>query len=171
MQPLSPYRLLPIFLDLPTVRRVRGWLDYWTKQTTTFTKIAIGYCLMEFTTYAAYLATDQLPSLSATYIEWPFLFWIYVAVIGLAAIFGRRAHARIARVSRSFAPDTPGGDRLSAFFPALRVFSDPIRYANRHPRYLDALRLSDDRFRTAGPVARPVPGRDGTARWCSCHGD
>ncbi|HYN78069.1 MAG TPA: hypothetical protein VES73_09790 [Lamprocystis sp. (in: g-proteobacteria)] len=136
MQPLSPYRLLPIFLELPAVRRLRGWLDYWTNQTTTFTKVAIGYLLMEFTTYTAYLATEQLPSLSATYIEWPFLFWLYVAAIGLAAIYGRRAHRRIARVSRSFAPDTPGGDRLSAFFPALRVFSDPIHYANRHPRYL-----------------------------------
>ena len=139
MQPLSPYRLLPLVIELPGIRRAWGWLTHFAVQTTTFTKFAIGYCLMEFTTYVAYLMTGQLSSLSATYIEWPFLFWLYVTVIAVAAIYGRRAHRRIARIRQSVVPDTPGGDRLSAFFPALRVFADPIRYANRNPRYLNRL--------------------------------
>jgi hypothetical protein len=139
LQPLSPYRLLPLFAELPAIRRVRAWLDHWTVHTTTFMKIAIGYCLMDFTTYVAYLLTDRVPSLSTIYIEWPAVFWLYVAGVAVAATYGRRAHHRIARVGKSFIPDTPGGDRLSVFYPALRVFSDPIRYANRNPRYLNRL--------------------------------
>lgn len=139
MQPLSPYRLVPIFIELPVIRHFRQWTAHWAVQTTTFAKIAIGYCLMDFTTYVAYLATGQWPTLSATYIDWPILFWLYVAAVVAAAAYGRQAHHRIARVGKAFVPDTPGGDRLSVLYPALRVFSDPIRYANRNPRYLNRL--------------------------------
>ncbi|WP_295458673.1 hypothetical protein [uncultured Thiodictyon sp.] len=103
----------------------------------TFTKIAIGYCLMEAATYLVYLLTNSLPSLSAVYTESPIAFFVYVATVIMAATYGRRGYHRIARIARSARPDTPGSDRLSVLFPAIRVFSDPIRYTNRNPRYLN----------------------------------
>ena len=103
----------------------------------TFTKIAIGYCMMEFATYLVFLSTDSLPSLSVVYTESPIGFWVYVTVVIMAASYGRRAHNRIARIARITLPDTPGSDRLAVMFPAIRVFSDPIRYTNRNPRYLN----------------------------------
>ena len=106
---------------------------------TTFAKIAVGYCLMEAATYLVYLSTDGLPSLSAMYTESPILFFVYVTSVILAALYGRRAYHRIARIARSGLPDTPGTDRLAVLFPAIRVFSDPIRYTNRNPRYLNRL--------------------------------
>ena len=105
----------------------------------TFTKIAVGYCLMEVATYMVFLSTNRLPSLSAMFTESPILFWVYVTTVIMAAAYGRRAHHRIARVARRALPDTPGSDRLAVMFPAIRVFSDPIRYTNRHPRYLNRL--------------------------------
>jgi len=105
----------------------------------TFTKIAVGYCLMEVATYMVFLSTNRLPSLSAMFTESPILFWIYVTTVIMAAAYGRRAHHRIARVARRALPDTPGSDRLAVMFPAIRVFSDPIRYTNRHPHYLNRL--------------------------------
>jgi len=105
----------------------------------TFTKIAIGYAMMEVATYLVFLHTGNLPSLSAMFTESPILFWIYVTTVIMAATYGRRAHHRIARVARRALPDTRGSDRLAVMFPAIRVFSDPIRYTNRNPRYLNRL--------------------------------
>ncbi len=105
----------------------------------TFTKIAIGYCMMEVATYLVFLSTGSLPSLSAMFIESPILFWVYVTTVIMAAAYGRRAHHRIARMARRALPDTLGSDRLAVMFPAIRVFSDPIRYTNRNPRYLNRL--------------------------------
>ena len=105
----------------------------------TFTKIAVGYCLMEIATYLVFLSTGSLPSLSAMFTESPILFWVYVTTVIMAAAYGRRAHYRIARIARKALPDTPGSDRLAVMFPAIRVFTDPIRYTNRNPRYLNRL--------------------------------
>ncbi len=105
----------------------------------TFLKIVVGYLMMETATYFVFLSTGRLPSLSAVYTESPILFWIYVTVIIMVAAYGRRAHHRIAHLARRALPDTPGGDRLAVLFPAIRIFSDPIRYTNRNPRYLDRL--------------------------------
>ncbi|WP_295393571.1 hypothetical protein [uncultured Thiodictyon sp.] len=104
---------------------------------TTFAKITFGYCLMEGATYLVYLSTGSLPSLSAMYTESPVAFFVYVAIVIMAAAYGRRGYHRIARLARSALPDTPGSDRVSVLFPAIRVFSDPIRYTNRNPRYLN----------------------------------
>lgn len=105
----------------------------------TFLKIAVGYLMMEMATYLVFMSTGRLPSLSAVYAGSPILFWAYVTIIIMAAAYGRRAHYRIAHMARRTLPDTPGGDRLAVLFPAIRVFSDPIRYTNRNPRYLDRL--------------------------------
>jgi hypothetical protein len=105
----------------------------------TFLKIAVGYLMMESATYLVFISTGRLPSLSAVYTESPILFWVYVTVIIMVAAYGRRAHHRIAHMARRALPDTPGGDRLAVLFPAIRIFSDPIRYTNRNPRYLDRL--------------------------------
>lgn len=103
----------------------------------TFTKITIGYLMMEICTYLVFLSTDSLPSLSVVFTESPILFWVYVTIVIMVAAYGRRAHHRIARIARVTLPDTPGSDRLAVMFPAIRVFSDPIRYTNRNPRYLN----------------------------------
>lgn len=105
----------------------------------TFVKLTVAYFLFELATYLSYLVTGERPSLSDAYVNQPVLFWLYVAFILAAAFYGKRAHRRIARFHRSSIPDSPGSDRLAVFFPAVRVFSDPISYTNRHPRYLDPL--------------------------------
>jgi hypothetical protein len=105
----------------------------------TFAKLATGYMLFDLATYLSYLVTGERPSLSDAYVERPIFFWAYVAGILLAAIYGERAHRKIARFHRSSLKDSPGSDRLAVFFPAVRVFSDPIGYVNRHPRYLNPL--------------------------------
>ena len=102
----------------------------------TFVKLTLGYFLFELATYSSYLVTGEHPSLSDAYINQPIFFWLYTAFIFIAAFYGRRAHRRIARFHRSSLKDSPGSDRLAVFFPAVRVFSDPIGYINRHPRYL-----------------------------------
>ncbi len=105
----------------------------------TFTKLAIGYFLFELATYLSHLVTGELPSLSEAYIDRPAVFWLYVATILVGAVYGKRAHRRIAQFHRSSLKDAPGSDRLAIFYPAVRVFSDPIGYTNRHPRYLAPL--------------------------------
>jgi hypothetical protein len=105
----------------------------------TFSKLVIGFLLLEVATVLAYLLTGELPSLSEAYIKRPIVFWLYVAAILLAALYGRRAYNRIVRLGKRSIRDTPGSDRLSVFYPAVRVLADPIRYANRHPRYLNRL--------------------------------
>lgn len=102
----------------------------------TFTKLAFGYLLLQVATYAAYLVSGELPSLSHTYLQRPDIFWLAVATIMIAATYARQAHRRMVELSAGSLPDTPGGDRLAVFFPALRVMTDPIRYTNRHPRYI-----------------------------------
>ncbi len=105
----------------------------------TFAKLAIAYFLFEIATYLAFLVTGERPSLSDAYVERPVIFWLYVAAILAGAIYGKRAHRRIAKFHRSSLKDSPGSDRLAVFYPAVRVFSDPIGYTNRHPRYLNPL--------------------------------